>query len=239
MSEVTNIKKLPTLQELNLDAAEAYKNDQFKTLMNQEPLKKWLKPHPMATKKISVPNADGKTFTKKEVPAEYLPIDKVEFLLDRIFQNWKIEVKETGVMFNSIYVTVRVHYQSPIDKEWYFHDGVGAAPVQKDKDTVLSIETIKSAAISIALPSAKSYAIKDACDHIGKLFGRDTNRQDTVQFSGAYEKPTAPDSDLKEDERILLLIKNAKTRVDLTKIKKDCTSTEALKAFDNAWAGLK
>jgi hypothetical protein len=29
----------------------------------------------------------------------------------------------------------------------------------------------------MALPMAKSYAIKDACDHFGKLFGRDLNRK--------------------------------------------------------------
>jgi len=239
-NELSKIKhELPTLQELNLDVEAAFKNDQFKLLLNQEPVKKWLKPHPMATKKVVIPNADGKTFTKKEVPAEYLPIDKVEFLLDKIFQNWKIEILREGVMFNSVYVTVRVHYQNPVDKEWYYHDGVGAAPVQKDKDTVLSVETIKSAAIAIALPSAKSYAIKDACDHLGKLFGRDTNRQDTISFQGAYEKPQPPDSEIKEGQRILQLIVNAKSRADLTKIKKDCTSIEASDAFDKAWAGLK
>jgi hypothetical protein len=34
----------------------------------------------------------------------------------------------------------------------------------------------------MALPMAKSYAIKDACDHFGKLFGRDLNRKETMGF---------------------------------------------------------
>ena len=49
---------------------------------------------------------------------------------------------------------------------------------------------IKDAAVQMALPSAKSYAIKDAADHIGKLFGRDLNRTQTMNFAGAYAEYT-------------------------------------------------
>jgi hypothetical protein len=34
----------------------------------------------------------------------------------------------------------------------------------------------------MAFTMAKSYAIKDACDHFGKLFGRDLNRKETMGF---------------------------------------------------------
>jgi hypothetical protein len=34
----------------------------------------------------------------------------------------------------------------------------------------------------MVLPMAKSYAIKDACDQFGKLFGRDLNRKETMGF---------------------------------------------------------
>lgn len=44
-----------------------------------------------------------------------------------------------------------------------------------------------------ALPAAKSYAIKDACEHIGKLFGRDLNRTDTLVHSMTYENPDNAD----------------------------------------------
>jgi hypothetical protein len=40
----------------------------------------------------------------------------------------------------------------------------------------------------MALPSAKSYAIKDAAEHFGAIFGRDLNRKDIIQFSGAHTK---------------------------------------------------
>jgi ABC-type transporter lipoprotein component MlaA len=34
----------------------------------------------------------------------------------------------------------------------------------------------------MALPIAKTFAIKDATGHLGKIFGRDLNRKDTIPF---------------------------------------------------------
>lgn len=169
---------LPTLAELHGDPQKAFKNDQFKSLLNQPPHASWLKKHPMAKAK----NAQGQT-----VPSEYMPIDKVEFMLDRIFQEWKIEVLAVSVLFQSIGVTVRLHYLNPVTGEWSFHDGVGAKSVQVNSGaSAADLGQIKDAAVQMALPSAKSYAIKDAAEHLGSLFGRDLNRRDTVLFAGAY-----------------------------------------------------
>ena len=35
----------------------------------------------------------------------------------------------------------------------------------------------------MALPIAKTIAIKDACDHFGKMFGSDLNRKDTISYN--------------------------------------------------------
>jgi hypothetical protein len=119
----------------------------------------------------------------------YLPIDKVEFLLTYIFQNWRVEVLRETVMFNAIAVAVRLHVQNPLTKEWTFQDGVGAMNVQTDSGkTAADLGAIKSAAVQMSLPSAKSYAIKDAAEHFGAIFGRDLNRKDIIQFSGAHTK---------------------------------------------------
>lgn len=179
-------QNLPTLTELHQDPQQAFKNDQFKTLLNQPPHISWLKKHPMAKKKVN-----GQT-----VAAEYLPIDKIEFLLDVIFQEWKVEVLSTSVMLNSIAVTVRLHYKNPVTGEWQYHDGVGAKSVQVDQGAHPSnLTAIKDAAVQMALPSAKSYAIKDAAEHLGALFGRNVNRENTLMFVGKYGEE--PDPDLK------------------------------------------
>lgn len=187
-------KQLPKLVELHATPEVAFKNDQLKLLLNQPVHAKWIRKHPLATTKDEM----GKT-----VPAKYIPIDKIEFLLDRIFQEWRIEVLREGVMFNSVYVTIRLHYKNPINNEWSYHDGVGAKDMQKDSGTDLSMSTIKASAVMMALPSAKSFAIKDAAEHLGELFGRNLNRNHTLAFAGAYtpsEEQKESQETIKEDK---------------------------------------
>lgn len=177
-SNSNGLTKLPTLAELALAPEEAFKNDQFNLLLNQEPIESWLSDHPTAKRK----NALG-----AQVAVKYLPIDKVEFLLTRIFQRWRTEILREGQLFQSIYVTVRLHYFNPITGEWDWQDGTGAVPVQTDGGKAASdLGAIKSGAVQMGLPAAESYAIKDAAEKIGKIFGKDINRNNTYGFAGAY-----------------------------------------------------
>jgi hypothetical protein len=68
-------------------------------------------------------------------------------------------------------------------------DGIGAAQLQTKKDTSpADLQNINNGALSMAFPIAKTLAVKDAADHIGKLFGSDLNRKDTLEYK--------PDADL-------------------------------------------
>jgi hypothetical protein len=228
--KVEQPKNLPTLQELNYDVEKAFELDRFKSLVYKAPPESWLRKHPTATKK-----QDG-----KNVKADYLPIDKVEFLLDRIFQQWKIEILDVGVIFHSVYVTVRVHYVHPVTGEWLFHDGVGAMKAQSDSGAVFSVETIKASAIQIGLPAAKSYAIKDAAEHLGRIFGRDINREAaTYEFSGAYSEKPVPTTEEKIELRLIDLIHDCKTVQSLEKLKKDVSTAKQTEAYDNKMKELK
>lgn len=186
---------LPTMADLHHDPVMAFKNDQLNLLLNQPVPVKWQRDHPTAKKK----NDQG-----QQVPMVYIPIDKIEFLLTRIFQEWHAEILREGVMFQSVYVTVRLHYRNPISGDWHFHDGVGAVAVQTDAGKPASdLAAIKSAAIMMALPAAKSYAIKDAAENLGILFGKDLNRKDTFGFVGLY-------SDKDEIQKAAQAIKDAR-----------------------------
>lgn len=181
---ITNPQDLvPVLNLENLDYAFLIANrnaiewtpENQQIVLFSEPNRKWLKPHPLAKTK----DDQGRT-----VPVMYLPIDKVEFLLRLIFGRYKIEVLSEGQLFNSVYCKVRVHYFNPVYKEWEFQDGVGAVDIQTEQgSSPADLSKIKSMATMKALPSAKSYAIKDACDHIGRIFGGDLNRKDTIALS--------------------------------------------------------
>jgi hypothetical protein len=164
-------KNLPTLLELHHDHEVAFKNDQLNLLLNQPVPGQWVKDHPFA----------------KNV--KYIPIEKIEFLLTRIFQEWRVEVIDFKQMFNSVSCHVRLHYKNPISGEWSYHDGLGAVGVQTDKGASASdLSAIKQDAIMKALPAAESYAVKDAAEKLGELFGKNLNRKETLAFSGAYSQ---------------------------------------------------
>lgn len=174
-------RALPTLSELHHDPQQAFKNDQLNLLLNQPPHASWLKQHPMAKAK----NDQGQT-----VPALYLPIDKIENMLSVIFGEWRVEIKSVTVAFQSMVVVVRLHLRNPLNGEWFYHDGVGACQVQTDAGKPASdLSAIKSAGVQMAAPAAESYAIKDAAEKLGTLFGKDLNRRDTIMFAGAYSEP--------------------------------------------------
>jgi len=116
-------------------------------ILNSEPKKEWLKEHPQV-----------KGFM-------YLPIERVEFLLNRLFDNIKIEIRSVISAENRAVVTVRVNYGNGM-----FHDGVGAAQISKTQPA------------EMAFPLAKSLAVKDSCDFLGKIFGKDLNRSRDVSI---------------------------------------------------------
>jgi len=118
----------------------------------------------------------------------YLPIDKVKYLLNRIFGiSWKAEIVREGIMFNSVYVTVRLHYCIPGTNIWYWIDGTGAQAAQtKAGEGAANLQEIRSDAITKGLPSAASYALSNAAGNLGDLFGGNLNTTDAKNFAGAY-----------------------------------------------------
>lgn len=159
------MSSLPKIQDLYIDKVNTQKNDVFITLMNQEPNKAWVKEHPYIR------------------GYKYLPIERIEYLLKNIFKNYRIEITGQGQSFNGVWVTVRVHYVHPITGEWSFHDGIGASQLQTAKGTSpADLNNINNGALSMAFPMAKTIAIKDACDHFGRLFGADLNRKDLIAY---------------------------------------------------------
>lgn len=140
--------------------------DDLIVLLNQQPKQTWIKEHPYISN------------------YKYIPIERVEFLLKKIFKRYRIEITGQGTAFNGVWVTVRVHYQHPISQEWDYHDGIGASQLQVKKGTSPSdLSNINNGALSMSFPIAKTVALKDACDHFGKLFGSDLNRKDIIVYS--------------------------------------------------------
>jgi hypothetical protein len=187
----------PTFEDLTKDIEGAYRDDAFKALLNQGPPAKWVKQNPYANN------------------SNYLPIDKVEFLLDRIFRQWKVEVLSVGHAFNGVHVTIRLHYLNPVTGQWESQDGVGADEMQVKKGTSpADLANINKGALAMSIPKAKTEAIKDAAHHIGRIFGRDLNRSDIQEHK--------PSKNLlnKTQQRYVELIAEAKDMAELDKFHK-------------------
>lgn len=148
---------------------EVKNKDILREVLAQKPADQWVKQHPYA----------------KNV--KYLPIDKVESILDAIFQDWRVEIKQVFQLAQSICAIVRLHYKNPVDGEWTYHDGTGATPLKTDKGaSAADLSKIKSDAVATGAPAAVSFAIKDAADHLGNIFGRNLNRHETVTLPSLY-----------------------------------------------------
>lgn len=158
---------LPTLDELFADnIQEAGKTEALNVILNSPPPEKWVKQHP---------------YIKEH---RYLPIDKIEYLLRKIFKRYSIEITDQGTSFNGVWVTVRVHYWNPVTNEMNYQDGIGAMQLQTSKGTSpADMANINNGAISMAFPIAKTLAVKDACELIGNIFGANLNRKDTIAFT--------------------------------------------------------
>ena len=165
-----NKRELPKINELYENKQIMVGNHQLNILLNQEPKSEWVKTHPLIKNK-------------------YIPIEIIEYLATSIFGYWNVEIKNTQLLANSIVVTVRVSVRDPLTGEMIWNDGVGASPIQTEKEAgAIEFNRMKSGAIQMSAPSAETFAIKDAFEKFGKLFGKDLNRKDTMNYSDTLEK---------------------------------------------------
>lgn len=185
---MTNIIKKPTaiedLVSAHFDSVLSEKYGKLNGLLQTPPNNDWLKKHPLAAN------------------VSYISIGRIEMLLRQIFGIFEVKVNDYKVLANSIAVHVTLRVTNPITGAPIEQDGLGAAPIQLDKDALPTDFTkIKNNAIMLALPAAESYAIKDAAEKLGKLFGSDINRKDEIAYNDIY---ASTNGELHPDMKILI-----------------------------------
>lgn len=133
------------------------------------------------------PHAD---VIKEENGVKYIPIGFIENMLTQLFTLWRVELLDYKVVFNSLAVSIRLHYYHPNENQWLYQDGIGAVDVQVEKGcSPADLSKIKHGAIQKGLPAAMNYAVKNAAKRLGVLFGRDLNRKidkKPKNFKGFY-----------------------------------------------------
>ena len=171
------ITKLPTLQELTNDVELSQKQDALNYLLNQPVPQQWIKKHPFVSIKVNGQNQ----------PLEYLSVEKVKQLLTQIFQVWESEIIDYKALFNAVSVQVRLRVKNPLTGEWISHDGVGAVDVQTAKGASADdLSQINASAVMKALPAAASYALKNAAEKLGSIFGGNLQKYDLSPFTPTY-----------------------------------------------------
>jgi len=162
---------LPKLEDLFNGSEELVKQNALNVLLNQSPPKEWIKEHPFISK------------------LKYLPINRIEYLLTAIFIEWHFSINDVKLLGNSIVVTGTLYVTNPITGKEMYQDGIGASPLQTDQGAgAIEFNKLKSGSVMMAAPAAESYAIKDAAEKFGKIFGKDLNRKDNISYDSLLDK---------------------------------------------------
>ena len=165
------IRQLPKLDDLYGDILSASKQNDLNRLLNSDPKPEWIFQNQYANK------------------SNYIKVATIEYLLTSIFIQWRVEVKTVQVIANSVVVTVRLHIMNPVSGEWDWQDGIGASPIQtKAGAAATDFGQVNNSAVQMAAPAAETFAFKDAAEKLGRLFGKDINRKDEMNYGNLDKK---------------------------------------------------
>jgi hypothetical protein len=198
-------RPLPVIDDLYADVEQAAKLNELNRLLNCPPKPEWVRVNKFAQN------------------SKYIPIGIVEYLLTAIFIEYWVEVKETKLIANSVTVTVRVHVVNPITGKEMWQDGIGAAPLKTSQGAkATDFDNIIDSAVQTGAPAAESYAIKDACEKWGRIFGKDLNRKEenTMNYAGLESKlatAKAKDEELPEELKTVIAEADAENLVSIYK----------------------
>lgn len=183
---MSNIQK----KQQAVSVTELYKSiESFQAELNKQPAKGDIKSQKLGGKEVG-----------------YLPIGLIEKYLDEMFSGlWSIENVNYQVVINSIAVSLDLKVFNPVSQIWITRSGVGAVKIQLNKDAKsLDVEQIKADAIQKGLPSAKAFALKNAAQSLGELFGRNINRDDIDSEYYYYSDQAETKDELKAEALSLL-----------------------------------
>lgn len=145
---------------------------------------------------------------------EYVPIGALEAGLDKLFfglWNWTITFPQTTVG-NEIISYGRLTFFHPVAKVWLHRDGIGASQVRfKQNSDFTNIANKLQTALQMDSPHADANAFKNACQKVGKMFGRGLRRDYTEDYEELIRTDNPKKKNKNSDSKIL---EQFKTEVD-------------------------
>lgn len=190
MSETTQTYQVATQPQDEpgtLQKSEYKSIEQFQVFLNKAPDKREIKKNPYAGN------------------SQYIPIAVIEQRLDEMYAGlWSYDNIKLEVVANSVLCTLTLEVMHPVAKMLIRRGGVGAIPIQLNKDEKeMSFATIKSDAIRKNAPAAKSQALRNAAQSLGVIFGRNLNRDDVADYNPISEQVSGYENMINEAKELL------------------------------------
>lgn len=111
--------------------------------------------------------------------AKTIPISYIETTLDEFFLGlWETEKFQWNVIANEVVGSIELVVTHPISGEKLRRTGAASIQIMVDKGAdAMDITRKKANALDMGFPKLKAECLKNAAQSLGKLFGRDLNRQ--------------------------------------------------------------
>jgi hypothetical protein len=125
--------------------------------------------------------------------SQYKPISFVQNDLDELFAGlWNFEIKSYQVIANEIVGTGLLEVFHPIARMWIKRSGAAAVMIQQKSEKnggtgrISNIDDKIKNTLVKDFPHLESELIKSAAKKLGKVFGRDLNREHEGSYSPVY-----------------------------------------------------
>lgn len=122
--------------------------------------------------------------------ARTLPISFIEMTLDEIFLGqWETSEPTYQQIFNEVVGSIVLTVWHPITGRAIRRVGFASVVITQDKDAQISDFNItkKKNALDLSFPKLKAELTKNAAQTLGKVFGRDLNRNKTDTYRPAFK----------------------------------------------------
>lgn len=138
--------------------------------------------------------------------SKYVPISYLEMNLDEMFFGlWQTKNFQSLPVANEIVGSIEVHYFHPVAKTWICRIGAGAVMIQQEKGAQITDLNAKyKNTLTKDYPHLKAECFRNACQSIGKAFGRDLNREFNDQYTPIIKEVKNIDELVIQDLKIKL-----------------------------------
>lgn len=137
-----------------------------------------------------VPPKNEVQINKAANNSKYLPISFVQMKLDEMFFGlWETVNFEYQVIANEIVGRLELRVFHTVAKMWISRTGAAAAMIQQKKNSpITDIGAKHKNTLVKDFPHLEAECLKNAAKKLGKMFGRDLNRDYTDDHNGVIEQ---------------------------------------------------